>query len=48
MKKLFSLLVVAAIVLSSLAGCGEKKPKDTNIVVWVGEESAEFYQKVCN
>ena len=52
MKKLISLLLAACMVLTLTAcgggGDGGKKPEDTKIVVWVGEESAEFYQKACD
>ena len=53
MKRLIVILLVLAMAVSAAAGCGgggkEGKNKDDGIIrVWVGEESAEFYQKVCN
>ena len=57
MKKLISLLL-AVLMLFTFAGCGgggeggggkpSGNPDDGKIVVWVGEESAEFYQKACD
>ena len=55
MKKIISVLLVSLMLLMTLTGCGGgggDKPSDKTddgvIRVWVGEESAEFYQKVCN
>lgn len=53
MKKLISVLLVACMLLTGCSGGGDgggnkPKPEDSKIVVWVGEESAEFYQKVCD
>ncbi len=51
MKKALRVLLSAFLVLATLSGCGGGGGKDTGnkkIVVWVGEESAEFYQKVCD
>ena len=54
MKKILSVLMVSLMLLVTLTGCGgggdkpSDKPDDGVIRVWVGEESAEFYQKVCN
>ena len=50
-SKLFSLLALA--MLFSLAACGggggDTSVKDDGVIrLWVGEESAEFYQKLCN
>ncbi len=54
MKKLLTILLALAMVVS-LAACGgggggnEGGGKDDGVIrVWVGEESAEFYQKICN
>ena len=54
MKKLLALLLVTVMALGLLTGCGgensaENDVKDDGVIrVWVGEESAEFYQKVCD
>lgn len=52
MKKLTVILLAMAMLVSVFAGCGgngEEKVKDDGVIrIWVGEESAEFYQKVCN
>ena len=57
MKKLLAVLLIAVMAVSMLAGCsgggnggnqGGNKKDDGIIRVWVGEESAEFYQKVCD
>ena len=47
MKKNNFLLSIASVALLSgcLASCGKSTP---TITVWVGEESAQFYQKMCN
>ena len=49
MRKILALLVASVLAVSLLAGCsGGGKVKDDGVIrVWVGEESAEFYQKVC-
>ncbi|MBR3404128.1 MAG: extracellular solute-binding protein [Firmicutes bacterium] len=50
MRKLLALLVASILAVSLLAGCsGGGKVKDDGVIrVWVGEESAEFYQKICD
>ena len=50
MKKLISVLMVIflATVLFGCGGDGDKKSSSNEIVIWVGEESADFYQKVCD
>ena len=58
MKKLLVFLMVFAMMAAMLAGCGgdsssggtqAKDPNDDGVIrVWVGEESAEFYQKICD
>ena len=50
MRKILALLVASVLAVSLLAGCsGGGKVKDDGVIrVWVGEESAEFYQKVCD
>ena len=53
MKRLIVILLVLAMIVTAAAGCSGSgdggKTKDDGIIrVWVGEESAEFYQKVCN
>lgn len=53
MKKLTVLLLVLAMAASVFTGCGGgeggDKAKDNGVIrIWVGEESAEFYQKVCS
>ena len=45
MKRLLAFALALVMAVSMLAGCAKK---DNVIRVWVGEESAEFYQKVCN
>ena len=53
MKKVLALLLAFAMVFC-LAACGggdsgNKGQKDDGVIrIWVGEESAEFYQKVCD
>ncbi len=46
MKKLIALLLVLTLTAVIFAGCGSKEEKV--IRVWVGEESVEFYQTLCN
>ncbi len=46
MKKFVSIMLLALMLVCCLTACGEKESK--NIVVWVGEESASFYQKKCD
>ena len=46
MKKVIALTLLAIMTLSLFAGCGAEK--DTVIRVWVGEESVDYYQKLCN
>lgn len=51
MKKLISVLMVillATVLFGCGGGDGGKKSTSNEIVVWVGEESADFYQKVCD
>ena len=58
MKKAIGLLLACAMVLALLTGCGgsggnggdaaNNVADDGVIRIWVGEESAEFYQKVCD
>ncbi|MBR6322179.1 MAG: extracellular solute-binding protein, partial [Lachnospiraceae bacterium] len=50
MKRLLVLLLAAAMIAALLTGCsGGGKVKDDGVIrVWVGEESAEFYQKICD
>ena len=57
MKKLIAVLLIIAMSASMLVGCsggsdggnGGKQAKDDGVIrVWVGEESAEYYQKVCD
>ncbi|MBR5048948.1 MAG: extracellular solute-binding protein, partial [Erysipelotrichaceae bacterium] len=56
MKKIITLLMISFMLLTTLTGCGggggenggNTKPDDGVIRVWVGEESAEFYQKACD
>lgn len=43
-KKLLITSILAACVAGSLAGCSNNNV----ITIWVGEESTEFYQKVCD
>ncbi len=45
MKKVWKVLI-AVLLVTAMFGCGKKENK--KLVVWVGEESAEFYQTVCN
>lgn len=46
MKKIIALTLVLVFVGAMFAGCGSSG--DKIIRVWVGEESVEFYQTVCN
>ena len=46
MKKTIAFCLLIALTVSLLAGCGSGGGKI--IRVWVGEESVEFYQKVCD
>ncbi|MBR0232046.1 MAG: hypothetical protein IJQ53_07475 [Clostridia bacterium] len=59
MKKIIALLVLLAMSLAALAGCSGGNATGSNsgntpggnggvIRVWVGEESVEFYKKVCD
>lgn len=54
MKKIFGLLMIVMMAVamtgcgSSDSGSGSNASGNKEIVVWVGEESAEFYQKVCD
>ena len=53
MKKLLAIVLVLAMTVAVFTGCGKKDGKaeikdDGVIRVWVGEESAEFYQKACD
>ncbi len=53
MKKVLCLVLAVVMVATLLVGCGGGSstpgtPDDGIIRVWVGEESAEFYQKICN
>ena len=45
MKKFIALFIVLVMTAALFAGCGGG---DKIIRVWVGEESVEFYQKICN
>lgn len=55
MKKIIKLLLIV-LMATSLVACGGgssnnnggNKKGSSEIVIWVGEESAEFYQDVCN
>ena len=44
MKKIL-LLMITAIVCFCMFSCGDANSK--KIVIWVGEESAKFYQDIC-
>lgn len=46
MKKVITLVLVLAFAVSLLTGCGSGG--DKVIRVWVGEESVEFYEALCN
>ena len=51
MKKALALLLVFVLAATMLTGCGGSSSggKDDGVIrVWVGEESADFYQKVCD
>ena len=55
MKRLIVFLLAVAMVATVFTGCtggnnnnGDEKKDNGVIRVWVGEESAEFYQKTCN
>lgn len=59
MKKIIALLVLLAMSLAALAGCSGGNATGSNsgntpggnggvIRIWVGEESVEFYKKVCD
>lgn len=43
-KKVLLVAALSATTMGTLVGCGG----NNKIVIWVGEESQEFYQKVCN
>ena len=48
-KKLLAMLLVLAMVAALLSGCGGSKEQDDGIIrLWVGEESAGFYQRICD
>ena len=52
MKKLLRMLLIGLVTIT-LVGCGgsgggSSSSGSKEIVIWVGEESAEFYQKVCD
>ena len=47
MKKLIVLCLIFAMSLTILAGCGSSGGSNV-IRVWVGDESVDFYQKLCN
>ena len=48
MKKTVVLFLLLAMTLSLLVGCGSSGGGGGVIRVWVGEESVEFYKKVCD
>ena len=52
MKKKLVLLLVLALFITLLAGCGGEEAaqiKDDGVIrVWVGEESVEFYRETCD
>lgn len=48
MKKIIAFVLLLVMVVSVFAGCGEVKEEDRTIRVWVGEESVEFYQTLCD
>lgn len=52
MKKLIAMTLAILMALGLFAGCsgsGSDGGKDDGVIrIWVGEESAEFYQKICN
>lgn len=48
MKKIIAFVLLLVMVVSVFAGCGEAKSEDKVIRVWVGEESVEFYQTLCD
>ena len=56
MKKWIAALLAVVMSISMLTGCGGgnggnggNQVKDDGVIrIWVGEESAEFYQKVCD
>ena len=48
MKKIIALLLLLIMSVSAFAGCGQSEEEDRVIRVWVGEESVEFYQTLCD
>ena len=48
MKKFIVLFILLAMTVTLLAGCGGSSGGDSVIRVWVGDESVDFYQKLCN
>ena len=42
-RKAFSIAILSSLLLGALSACGEKGPA---ITIWVGGESAKFYQSV--
>ena len=48
MKKIIALVLLLVMAVSVFAGCGSAKEEDKVIRVWVGEESVEFYQTLCD
>lgn len=48
MKRLMAVMLALLMAASLFISCGKQEKGDGVIRVWVGEESAEFYQKVCD
>lgn len=48
MKRLMAVMLALLMAASLFISCGKQEKDDGVIRVWVGEESAEFYQKVCD